>query len=59
LHSITKKKRFSKWIKADQNADIEMIKEIYGYSDARAREVVDLLPVETLRDLFRKGGQKP
>lgn len=59
LHSITKKKRFSKWIKADQNADIEMIKEIYGYSDSRAREVVDLLPVETLRDLFRKGGQKP
>lgn len=58
LYSITKKKRFSKWIKADQNADVEMIKEIYGYSDARAREVMDLLPIETLRDLSQKGGQK-
>ena len=58
IHSITKRKRFSKWIKAEQNADIEIIKEVYGYSDARAREVVDLIPMDKLRDFVQKGGQK-
>ena len=58
MHSIPKRKRFSKWIKPEENKDIEVIKEVFGYSDARAREVVDLLPMEKLRELVQKGGQK-
>jgi hypothetical protein len=58
IHSISKRKRFSKWIKPEENSDIEIIKEVYGYSDARAREVVDLVPMDKLRDLVQKGGQK-
>lgn len=58
LHSISKRKRFSKWIKVEENKDLEIVKEIFGYSDQRAKEVIDLLPMDKLRDLVQKGGQK-
>jgi len=58
LHSVSKRKRFSKWIKPEENKDIEVVKEVFGYSDARAREIIDLLPMDKLRDLTQKGGQK-
>jgi hypothetical protein len=58
IHSISKRKRFSKWIKPEENKDLEIVKQIYGYSDARAREVIDMLPMDKLRELVQKGGQK-
>jgi hypothetical protein len=58
IHSISKRKRFSKWIKPEENKDLEIVKQIYGYSDTRAREVVDMLPMDKLRELVQKGGQK-
>ena len=58
LHSISKRKRFSKWVKAEENKDLEIVKEVFGYSDQRAKEVIDLLPMDKLRDLVQKGGQK-
>jgi hypothetical protein len=58
LSSISKKKRFSKWIKPEENKDIEVIKEVYGYSDQRAREVLDLVSIEDLKQFIQKGGQK-
>lgn len=58
MASIIKRKRFSKWIKPEESADIEAVKEVYGYSDQRAREVLDLLPMEKIRELTQKGGQK-
>ena len=58
LSSISKKKRFSKWIKPEENKDIEVIKEVYGYSEQRAREVLDLVSVEDLKQFIQKGGQK-
>ena len=58
LHSILKRKRFSKWIKPEQNSKIDMIKEVFGYSDRQAREVADLIPDDALKDLVQKGGQK-
>jgi hypothetical protein len=58
LSTISKKKRFSKWIKPEENKDIEVIKEVYGYSDQRAREVLDLVSVEDLKQFIQKGGQK-
>ena len=58
LHSISKRKRFSKWVKPEENKDIEVIKEIFGYSDQRAREVLDLLPMDKIHELNQKGGQK-
>lgn len=58
FHSILKKKRFSKWIKPEQNAKIDMIKEVFGYSDRQAREVADLLSEDQLKEFVQKGGQK-
>lgn len=58
LHSISKRKRFSKWIKPEKNEDVEIIKQVYGYSDTRAGEVVDLIPIDKIRHLVQKGGQK-
>lgn len=58
LHTITKRKRFSKWIKSEENKDLEIVKEVYGYSDSKAKEVMDMLPMDKLRDLVQKGGQK-
>lgn len=58
LHSIGKRKRFSKWIKPEENTDIEIVKQVFGYSERRAREVVDLLPMNKMREMIQKGGQK-
>ena len=58
IHSIAKRKRFSKWIKSEENKDLEVVKEVYGYSDRHAKEVLDLLPMDKLRELVQKGGQK-
>ncbi len=58
LHSVSKRKRFSKWIKPEENENIDIIKQVFGYSDQRAMEVLDLLPMDTLKDFVKTGGQK-
>ncbi len=58
LYSVSKRKRFSKWIKPEEDEKIDMIKEVYGYSDKKAREVSDLLDVKILKEMIQKGGQK-
>jgi hypothetical protein len=58
LNSISKRKRFSKWIKPEENKALDTVKEIYGYSDRHAREVIDLLPIDKLNQFTEKGGQK-
>ena len=59
---IRKRKRFSKWNKADKSADIETIKEYYGYSRDKAYQVLPLLSkdqIDILRKKVSKGGRKP
>ncbi len=59
---IRKRKRFSKWNKADKSADIEVIKEYYGYSRDKAYQVLSILPkdqIDHLRKKISKGGRKP
>lgn len=43
LHTIKKKKRFSKWYKKESDSKSLLIMEYYKYSNKRAREVVDIL----------------
>tara|TARA_R100000541_G_scaffold1902_3_gene7090 strand:+ start:31531 stop:31908 length:378 start_codon:yes stop_codon:yes gene_type:complete len=57
---VRKRKRFSKWTKADKMDALDSIKEYYGYSNQRAREVLKLIPKEHLdhiRFKLRKGGK--
>ena len=59
---IRKRKRFSTWNKADKLADIEVIKEYYGYSRDKAYQVLPLLSkdkIDHLRKKISKGGRNP
>lgn len=60
LNIIRKRKRFSKWIKADKSVDLDAVKEYYGYSEEKARSVMSLLSQEQLdiiRQKVSKGGK--
>ena len=60
-NKITKRSRFSKWHKNEDNKDIEVIKEYYGYSTQKAKQVRSLIndeQMEVLRTETSKGGQK-
>ena len=54
LNTIRKRKRFSKWIKQDQESDIDAIREYYGYSRAKAQQVQSLLSPEQLEIIKKK-----
>lgn len=56
---IRKKKRYSSWIKKEIENDAEIVKEVYGYSEQKAREVLNILrpeDLEILRKSLYKGG---
>lgn len=60
-HGIQKKKRFGKWNKVSDDTDaIELIKEFYGYSYTRAKEVLPILidSLDEIKRLLEKGGQR-
>ena len=61
INIVRKKKRFSKWFKPEIVSDVEVVKEYYGYSNEKARQVLTLLTKEQL-DLLKqkvnKGGRK-
>lgn len=60
INTIRKQKRFSKWLKATKIADIEVVKEYYGYSNEKARQALTLLndaQLDELRKKVYKGGK--
>ena len=61
LGLIRKRKRFSKWNKAEQKADVDIIMERYGYSRPKAESVLDLFTQDQLSEIRKslsKGGKK-
>ena len=61
LNIVRKRKRFSKWVKPEIQNDIELVKEYYGYSNDKARQVLPLLSPEQItiiRNKVNKGGRK-
>jgi uncharacterized protein YifN (PemK superfamily) len=61
INIIRSKKRFNKWIKAEKVDDLEIIKEYYGYSTEKAKQVLPLLSqsqLEQLKTRLTKGGKK-
>ena len=61
INIIRKRKRFSKWFKPEQISDLEIVKEYYGYSNEKARQVITLLSTEQINELrtkVAKGGRK-
>lgn len=59
INSIRRKKRFSKWSKTskDEVAKLAIIKEYYGYSSEKAKQVMDLCDIEDLQRRICKGGK--
>jgi len=57
LNTVRKKRRFAKWSKPFSYENLELIKECYGYSNEKAKHVLDLLDeksIEKLRQLTFK-----
>lgn len=61
IHSISKKKRFSKWApKESISEDLENVCAFYGYSKREAKSVLNILTEEQLiyiREKQNKGGK--
>ena len=52
LNTVRSQKRpFAKWIKSEKSDDLECIKQIYGFSDSKAREALKLLSKEQIQQL--------
>jgi hypothetical protein len=59
INNIRPKKRYNKWIKADKIESIEVIKQYYGYSTDKARQVLPLLDqsqIDLIKQKLEKGG---
>jgi len=60
INIIRPKKRFNKWIKAEKIDDLEVIKEYYGYSTEKAKQVLPLLNdsiIDEMKRRITKGGK--
>jgi len=61
LNSIRKKKRFSRWLKAEKNEDVDAIKEYYSCNYMKACEIAKILTDEQLsliHERMDRGGLK-
>lgn len=61
INSVRPKKRYNKWLKATQIESIEVIKQYYGYSTEKARQVITLFDQSTIKNLkqkLEKGGMR-
>ena len=61
INMIRKRKRFSKWAKAQSESEIDAVKEYYGYSNEKARQAVTLLSPEqitSIKNKVSKGGRR-
>ena len=60
INLVKKRKRFSKWFKATELENLELIKEYYGYSNEKAKSVYKLFSNDellTLKNRIYKGGR--
>jgi hypothetical protein len=59
--AVRKKKRFSPWLRKDTEENVTLIKQAYGYTESKAREVLNILSTEDLqviRKALDTGGVK-
>ena len=60
LNSIRSRKRFAPWLKTSKIKNLETIKKYFGYSDQRAKEVLNVLKDEDISYMetkLEKGGK--
>jgi hypothetical protein len=60
LNSIRTRKRYTPWLKASKQKDIEYVKEYYGYNNEKAKSALKILSdeqIKTIKDSLNKGGR--
>ena len=60
LNSIRTRKRFTPWMKASKQKNLEYVKEYYGYNNEKAKVALDILnddQIKTIKDSLNKGGK--
>lgn len=61
LHAIKPKKRFSKWVKLEDEENLEIVSEYFNYSKKRSREALKILTtkqIDEIKQYFYKGGKQ-
>ena len=61
INTIRRNKRFPKWIKLEENEQLKLIMEYYGYNVHRAKEVLPLHAIDQINQIkekLDKGGVK-
>tara|TARA_B100000902_G_scaffold310457_1_gene300092 strand:- start:134 stop:520 length:387 start_codon:yes stop_codon:yes gene_type:complete len=61
LNTLSKRKRFTPWLKKEQIEHLDLVKEHYGYSNEKARVALTLLTntqLEYIRQRHEKGGRQ-
>lgn len=51
LNSLRKRKRFSKWLKRENPDDLQAVMDYFEYSEAKAREALNVLSKETVSEI--------
>lgn len=54
LNSVSKRKRFDKWQKADKSEDLEYVRAYYKYSYPKAVAALSVLSAKQLEEIKRK-----
>ena len=60
INTVRPRKRFSKWLKNSDPNTLDIVKEYYGYSNEKARQVLSLLSDNEINELklrLNKGGK--
>jgi hypothetical protein len=58
LNSIRTRKRFTPWMKASKQKNLEYVKEYYGYNNEKARSALKVLSDEQIKAIsLDKGGR--
>jgi len=52
--SVRARKRYSKWIKDETSDRIDALKALYGYSHAKAKQVIDLITEDDWKAIFAR-----
>ena len=53
LNMVRPRKRFAKWAKKENDSNVELVKQYFGYSEQKARDALSILTDEHL-DTIRK-----
>lgn len=54
LNSIRPSRRFSKWTKREENEDLDIVKQYYGYNNDKAMQALRVLTPEQLQQIRQK-----